>query len=222
MENTEGLEALFKHATEGIIVANQEGFLERANPAAERMFGYAPGELQGKKIEDLVPTRFAHMHHLHREDFSKNPHARPMGLGKTLYAKRKDGVEFPVEISLSPYTFEGRQLVIAFIIDITLRKQAEDRLKQYSGELEKQVEKRTLIMREAIEELEKTRDELNQALEKEKELSELKSRFVSMASHEFRTPLATVLSSLSLVAKYGEQGDKEKQSKHMNRIKDSI
>ena len=222
MEGKEGLEALFKYATEGIVVTNSKGELIKVNPAAERMFGYKEGELLGKKVEVLVPERYVHRHEKHRDNFSGNPHARAMGAGFDLNGKRKDGSEFPVEISLSPYTFEGEKYVIGFVIDITLRKQAEERMKNYSAELEKQVENRTMIMSEAIEELEKTKEELHKALEKERELSELKSRFVSMASHEFRTPLATVLSSLSLVQKYGEQGDKEKQSKHMARIKQSI
>jgi PAS domain S-box-containing protein len=222
MEGKAGLDALFMFATEGIVITNSSGDLIKVNPAAERMFGYQAGELLGKKVEVLVPNRYVHRHETHRNNFNGNPHARAMGAGFDLHGKRKDGTEFPVEISLSPYNFEGEKFVIGFVIDITLRKQAEEKLKNYSSELEKQVEKRTLIMSEAIEELERTRDELNKALGKEKELNELKSRFVSMASHEFRTPLATVLSSLSLVAKYGEQGDKEKQSKHMQRIKTSI
>lgn len=222
MEGKEGLDALFKFATEGIIITDREGTLIKVNPSAEKMFGYNPGELLGKKVEVLVPNRYVHKHEAHRNNFSGNPHARSMGAGIDLFGKKKDGKEFPVEISLSPYSFEGNSFVIGFIIDITLRKQAEDRLKNYSHELEKQVEKRTMIMSEAIQELEKTRDELNKALGKEKELNELKTRFVSMASHEFRTPLATVLSSLSLVAKYGEQGDKQKQEKHISRIKSSV
>ena len=222
MEGKEGLDALFKHAAEGIVVTNNTGELIKVNPAAEKMFGYSEGELLGKKVEVLVPSRYTERHEKHRDNFSGNPHARAMGAGFDLNGKRKDGSEFPVEISLSPYERDGEKFVIGFVIDITLRKQAEERLKNYSVELEKQVENRTMIMSEAIEELEKTKEELNKALEKERELNELKSRFVSMASHEFRTPLATVLSSLSLVAKYGEKGDKEKQSKHMARIKQSI
>lgn len=185
------------------------------------MFGYLEGELNGKKVEALVPARFSNHHH-QRDKFTNSPHARPMGLGMDLFGSRKDKSEFPVEISLSPYIYEGQRFVIGFIIDITRRKEAEDRLKQYSAELEKQVEKRTMIMREAIQELERTRDELNEALEKEKELGELKTRFVSMASHEFRTPLATILSSLSLVSKYGESGDRDKQGKHVTRIKGAV
>ena len=221
MEGKEGLEALFRFATEGIIVVDSTGTIINANPSAERMFGYLEGELNGKKVEALVPSRFSNHHH-QRDKFTNSPHARPMGLGMDLFGSRKDKSEFPVEISLSPYIYEGQRFVIGFIIDITRRKEAEDRLKQYSAELEKQVEKRTMIMREAIQELERTRDELNEALEKEKELGELKTRFVSMASHEFRTPLATILSSLSLVSKYGESGDRDKQGKHVTRIKGAV
>lgn len=88
--------------------------------------------------------------------------------------------------------------------------------------LEKRVADRTIVLEEAIKELNKTKEELSESLKTEKELNELKSRFVSMASHEFRTPLATILSSLSLVALYGENNDKEKQTKHINRIRSSI
>jgi PAS domain S-box-containing protein len=174
MEGKEGLEALFQHATEGIIVTNNRGELIKVNPAASKMFGYEDGELLGKKVEVLVPDRYSHRHEKHRNNFHGNPHARAMGAGFDLHGKRKDGAEFPVEISLSPYTYEGSQFVIGFVIDITLRKQAEDRLKNYSAELERQVENRTMIMKEAIEELEKTKEELHHALYKERELSELK------------------------------------------------
>jgi PAS domain S-box-containing protein len=222
MKGKESLDALFNYATEGIVVTDRSGTLIKVNPSASKMFGYEENELVGQKVEILVPSKYKHKHEGHREKYNHHPHARSMGADMDLSGKRKDGSEFPVEISLSPYTFEGENYVIGFIIDATLRKAAEAQLKNYSHELERQVEKRTLIMKEAIAELEKTRDELNKALGKEKELNELKTRFVSMASHEFRTPLATVLSSLSLVSKYGEQGDKEKQSKHVARIKSSI
>ncbi|CAN5398112.1 hypothetical protein BH11BAC1_BH11BAC1_06990 [soil metagenome] len=222
MESKEGTEALFLYATEGILVVNEKGVIIRINPSAEMLFEYDRGELIGKKIESLVPARLEEKHNMHRSKYSENPHARSMGLGIELFGLKKDGTEFPVEISLSPYSNPEGKFVIAFIIDITLRKEAETHLKNYSADLEKQVIKRTLILEEAIDELEKTKRNLNNALEKEKELNELKSRFVSMASHEFRTPLATILSSVSLVAKYGEMNEKEKQSKHISRIKTSI
>lgn len=222
MESKEGLDALFMHATEGILVADEKGEIIRINPSAEKLFGYAHGELLGKKIEILVPKRLAGKHISHRDSYNQNPHPRSMGVGMELNGVKKDGTEFPVEISLSPYDNENGHRVIAFIIDITIRKQAEEKLKNYSVELERQVKNRTLILEEAIAELERTKKDLHNALEKERELNELKSRFVSMASHEFRTPLTTMMSSLSLVTKYGELNDTVNQKKHTNKIKTSI
>ncbi|MBI2271661.1 MAG: HAMP domain-containing histidine kinase, partial [Bacteroidetes bacterium] len=115
-----------------------------------------------------------------------------------------------------------KRFVIAFIVDISERKKAEEKVKNYSVELTKQVEDRTLILQEAVHELERTKEELNDALAKEKELNDMKSRFVSMASHEFRTPLATILSSLSLVSKYHGPENEEKRNKHITRIKSAI
>lgn len=222
METKEGIDALFLYATEGILVANDKGEIIRINPSAEKLFGYEKGELIGKKIEVLIPKRLTERHAGHRERYSHNPHARSMGAGMDLYGLRKNGTEIPVEISLSPYSNPEDNFVIAFIVDISVRKQAEEKLKNYSAELEKQVKNRTLILEEAIQELERTKKDLHNALDKEKELNELKSRFVSMASHEFRTPLTTMMSSLSLVTKYGEQNDKEKQVKHVSKIKTAI
>ncbi len=221
MESKEGLDALFLYATEGILVTNDKGEITSINPSAEKLFGYAKDELLGKKIEVLIPKRFS-AHTKHREGYNKNPHPRSMGAGMDLFGQKKDGSEIPVEISLSPYNNAAGKFVIAFIVDITVRKQAEEKLKNYSADLENQVKNRTLILEEAIQELEKTKKDLYNALNKEKELNELKTRFVSMASHEFRTPLTTMMSSLSLVTKYGEQNDKENQVKHVSKIKTSI
>lgn len=222
VDSKEGVNALFLHATEGILVSDETGTITQANPSAEKLFGYGKGELTGQKIEILIPRKLSEKHLESRTKFQQHPHPRSMGQGMELHGLKKDGNEFPVEISLSPYSTPEGRFVIAFIIDISIRKQAEDKLKNYSVELERQVKNRTLILEEAVDELQKTKEDLRQALEKEKDLNELKSRFVSMASHEFRTPLTTMLSSLSLVTKYGEQKDTENQLKHVGKIKTSI
>jgi signal transduction histidine kinase len=125
-----------------------------------------------------------------------------------LYAQKKDGSVFPVEISLGYYELNGKKMAMAFITDITQRLAAELELKKINEELEDRIRERTL--------------ELTKALSSEKELNEMKSRFVSTASHEFRTPLSAILSSISLVDRYTEQGQDEKRKKHIERIKSSV
>lgn len=222
MESREGFEALFLYTTEGILVTNEVGEIIKINPSAERLFRYDKNELINQKVEVLIPRDLTQKHIEKRTKYNYNPHARSMGAGMELYGLRKDGSIFPVEVSLSPYANKGKKYVISFIVDITNRKKDEEKLKNYSIELERQVRNRTLILEEAIEELEKTKKDLHKALKKEKELNELKSRFVSMASHEFRTPLTTMMSSLSLIKKYAEFQDISSQNKHVNKIKNSI
>jgi PAS domain S-box-containing protein len=228
--------ALFEHATEGIILTNQRGEIILINPAALDMFRYKKDELLGKSIEVLIPGRFQPNHHKYRESFYKAPANRSMGHGRDLFARMKDGGELPVEVSLSFYKQKEEFYVIAFVVDITQRKESERRLieqkeqlekvsadiRKLNAELENKVEERTLILKEALQELEKSQKDLNEALNKEKELNEIKSRFVSTASHEFRTPLSTVLSSAALLSKYVKTEEQDKRERHVRRIKYSV
>ncbi|MEO8770922.1 MAG: PAS domain-containing sensor histidine kinase [Ferruginibacter sp.] len=237
LREKEKFEALFEYASLGIIVANQKGIIELVNGYLLNQFGYDDkNELIGKQVEILIPSRYEHTHHTHRGNYVKKPERRPMGVGRDLFAIKKDGSEFPVEVSLSHYAIEGETLVIAFIIDITKRKEIEIaiilqkeqlaenviKIKELNESLEKKVELRTHQLQETMSQLEESKDELTKALSKEKDLGDLKSRFVSMASHEFRTPLSTILSSASLLAKYTETSEQEKRDKHIARIKSSV
>ena len=228
--------SLFENATEGILLTNRQGVIVMANPAAERMFAYHAGELDNLPIENLIPKRFLHHHVSHREGFYHQPQNRHMGVGRDLFARRKDNSEFPVEISLSYYKQNEETFVIAFIVDITSRKEIENKLVSQREELEKvsddmrvlntelegRVEERTIILKEALEKLEVSQKELSSSLDKERQLNEIKSRFVSMASHEFRTPLSTILSSATLISKYPETDEQSKREKHIGRIKESV
>ncbi len=228
--------SLFENATEGIVLADQEAVIVLVNPSAGKMFGYNPGELVGEKIEILLPGRSRTGHVQLRNGFYKQPQNRVMGSGRDLFGQKKDGENFPVEVSLSSYRQNNKQYVIAFIVDITQRKETEQSMiaqqrqlekvtndiRKLNTELEAKVEERTVILKEALQRLEQSQVELSEALDKERQLNEIKSRFVSMASHEFRTPLSSVLSSASLIGKYVTTEQQQNRDKHVGRIKESV
>ncbi len=236
VKQKERFEALFEYASMGILVADDKGVIQMVNNYLLKQFGYSKDELIGNPVEVLIPARYEHKHHKHREHYNEHPEPRSMGVGRDLFARKKNGSEFPVEVSLSNYSMDDRKYIIAFVIDITARKQIENsiisqkeqlaennlKIEEMNQELEQKVELRTRQLQAAMHEVENSRDELKKALSKEKELGDLKTRFVSMASHEFRTPLSTILSSASLLAKYQETSEQEKRDKHINRIKNSV
>ena len=186
-------EALFNSASMAIIVVDSKGVIAMANNYANTLFAYTNESMVGQLLEKLIPQRHHAKHVGHRDGYIEKPNARTMGLGMTLSAQKKDGTEFPVEISLGHFETGEDKFAIAFIADITKRKLNEEKI------IAQQVE-----------------------MEKGKEINDLKSRFVSMASHEFRTPLSTILSSISLLSKYTSTEDQSKRDKHIDRIKSSV
>lgn len=131
MLNGQSIDWILQSATDAMLIADQEGRIVLANPPAENMFGYAPGELLGKPVEALLPERFRHAHASLRKEYSAQPRARSMGSSMELFGRRQSGTEFPVEVSLSPLQTEsGLSLVMATVHDITRRKQAEAALQE--------------------------------------------------------------------------------------------
>jgi PAS domain S-box-containing protein len=232
----EAFREIFQSMSEGMIMVDEFGKIVITNPVAEQAFGYERDELNGKTLESLLPERYRGKHMSFRQGFNSHPEPRKMGIGRDLTALRKDGSEFPVEISLSYTTVNEKLFVMAFISDISLRKKAEAALKQseeqlivYATELEQKVQARTealnytiIKLESEIRERKKAEEEARKSLEKERELNELKTKFVSIASHEFRTPLSTVMSSAALIQQYKDKGELAKVDKHIQRIKSSV
>jgi len=363
-EGLNHFEAFFKHAAIGIVVTDCNGKITAINPFALQEFGYNEEKLMGKKIEILIPARFHEKHVLHREKNAGHYPSRAMGEGMDLLAVKKNGEEFPVEISLGNYQVEDNEYNIVFIKNISARKKAEAVTAALNAELDATVGQRTKDLMETLRQLEisknhlekitsfqkaildnagamiiatdevgmiklfnpeaalnigyhesemidkhtpvlfhdkaeitrkrkelarefgtiiqddfavlveksrrniheeeqysyirkngtcfpvsltitaiknnegaitgfmgiaidiserkKAEEDLRKALESEKELNELKTRFVSMASHEFRTPLSTILSSAHLIQKYTTGEDQLKRERHFQRIVSSV
>lgn len=234
-KNSEQLSAMFENATQGILLVDDEGNILILNKFAEGLFGYRREELIGQQVEKLIPERFSHGHSAHRNAYHKDPHNRPMGSGMELYALHRDGWEFPVEISLGYYTVEGNQTVIVFVNDITERNKVRQQLireKEISQKLNEELESRVLERTQEMEKillslersnnsLKETEKDLSKALSKERELGELKSRFVTMASHEFRSPLTTILSSVFLLENSKSEDQERIRKVHFERIRKS-
>ena len=351
------LQALFENATEGMIFTDFQGEIVRINPAAEKMFGYGPGELLGQKIESLMPERYVSAHVVQRTRLFGNPAVKPKGSGRELVARRKDGNEFHAEVGLSFFYERKQTYYIAFVVDISDRKKQEqiieanvDSIKRLNAALDAKVKLRTLELETAnchltreigertviearliksqqlytaiarnfpegiigvidagmkyvlvdgqelhmigfkgdnpvgqsvfgpdnpslnaqaesmidvvfrgesvsfdvdlkkgdynisavplpdaqggireilvvmknITRRKSAERKLVRAIEKEKELSALKSRFVTMASHEFRTPLSTMLSSVFLLQNYSGDKYEAQKKNHLERIRRSI
>ncbi len=126
----EKYELAIESTPNAIIIANEKGKIVLVNQQAEKLFGYKRNELMGQLIEILLPERYRSKHPGQRASFMAAPSARPMGVGRDLYAVRKDGTEIPVEIGLNPVKTEEGHFVLAAIADITQRKQAEEALRK--------------------------------------------------------------------------------------------
>jgi PAS domain S-box-containing protein len=234
--NVKQFVALFNYATIGIVITDKRGVIINFNKYIEIQFGYNKAEVLGKMVEVLLPQSIHKKHETYREKFYQHPQNQVMGAGRDLYARKKDGTEFPVEVSLSHFAINNEAYVIAFVVDITLRKNSEEFVLQQrialklaiseshktNEELEQKVVERTMMLKETLAELEKSKEVINKALAAEKKLGELKSMFVTIASHEFRTPLSAILTSFSLIEKYTTTEEQAKRERHIIRGKEAV
>ena len=243
LDSQRQLDAIINNAVDGIITINERGIMQIVNPAAAQLFGYTPEELIGKNVGVITPSPHKKRHDSYVNKYMATGERKIIGIGREVVGQRKDGSMFPCLLSVSEINLDNHRLFAGMIHDLTEQKAYEEDIKRLNSELEKRVEERTeklvevinkhlatndalkkeIQERKAVEAaLQKSQEEVRKALEKERELNELKSRFVSMASHEFRTPLSTILTSASLIGRYNEPGTEDKRAKHISRIKSAV
>ncbi len=223
------LKILSEAISEGIVIVNENQKIVTSNEAADRMFGYAHKELLGKDLEILIPMQYQHNHHKQVTEFMVRQNPRQMGHGRDLHGLRKDGSTFPVEAGLNPFIINGSRYVMALVTDISVRKTQELQIVQLNSDLEDKIHARTEELYHTIEELKsevakrmEAEHKIKESLRKERELGELKTKFLSLVSHEFKTPLSGILTSAMLAIKYTETDQQDKRERHLTTIQNKV
>jgi len=222
MESAKLLKAIIENSNEGIITIDKFGIVESINPGALKLFNYTSDDVIGRNISMLMPEPYKSHHDLYIEKYLSTGKKNIIGIGREVLGQKKDGSVFPFWLSISEVNYENRKIFTGFVQDLTKQKEAEEKLRIYTEELEKIVRERTEDLHMMVERLENARDNVSQSLQKEKDLNQLKSQFVSMASHEFRTPLGSMQLSASLINKYADKNDIQGIHKHTLKIKNSV
>ena len=235
-QNQDIFNILFEAIPGGIFIVDQETNIVAVNAVAEKMFGYEKGELIHKSKDILLPKRYLSTHKNQLNYFTNQLNSGKNTRGLYLFGLTKNNTEFPLEISINSFTIYEKEYLMVLVIDMTIRRETEKKIDSIKVVLEEKVKKGTAELQNTINQLkevnrnykkELTRRieieiKLKEALQKEKELNELKSKFLSLVSHEFKTPLSGILTSAILLEKYQLTEEQEKRDKHLKTITSKV
>ncbi|MEL6668638.1 MAG: PAS domain S-box protein, partial [Bacteroidota bacterium] len=230
------LQAVIETAIDGIITIDVKGNIDSINQAARNLFGYSSEELIGHNVKILMPEPYHTEHDGYLQRYQDTHEPKIIGIGREVQGRKKDGTVFPIRLAVSEVDLGEKVIYTGIVHDLSDVKAAESRLEELNVSLERIVAERTDELANTVDKLSQSNNRLahevderleaesrlREALQKEKELGQLKSRFVSLVSHEFRTPLTTVMSSADLIAAYDRTDQQDKRQKHVNRIRQSV
>lgn len=229
-------ELLFEAISEGVLVVDKHQKIIAINSSIEMMFGYKKSEVINASLNLFIPSKYHHKHQEHFTNYYQKSSKRQMSSENGLFGKRKNEEVFPIEVGLNPFEINGEKYVMALVVDISERKKIEQEIISLNSKLEEKIQDRTTALNESVAKLRqlnvdlefeiKKRIEAEKkikiALKREKELNELKTNFLSLVSHEFKTPLSGILSSTQLLGKYKLTEQQEKREKHLGIIKSKV
>jgi len=180
----EKFRTVMESAPDAMLITDRTGMIQMANRQAETLFVYPRKELMGKNVEMLMPPSFRQAHATRHDEYSVAPTTRAMGGGASFPARRKDGSEFPAEISLSPLQTVSGLLVCSVIRDITERKKAEDAIRTLNAELEERVVARTAALQKAVESLGQAIEERRRLEQEVLKISEFERQNIGQDLHD--------------------------------------
>ncbi|WP_228852975.1 PAS domain-containing sensor histidine kinase [Aegicerativicinus sediminis] len=221
--------SIFNKISEGIIIVDEKQQIIDTNLATDTMFGYQKNYLKKKSINILIPEEYHSKHKIYFKDFLDEGQNKTMGYEQNIHGVKSDGQFFPIEVSLTPFKIFEKKYVLVLVFDISFRVNHERSIRELNSALENKVKKRTAELKATIVKLEKenkkrikAENETKNALIKEKELNDLKSKFLSMVSHEFKTPLSGILTSAMLISKYKNPEQQDKREAHLKIISEKV
>lgn len=235
-QNQDIFNILFEAIPEGIIIVDEKQNIVAANFSTEKMFGYKKGELTNQSLNILLPLRYQTTHKNQFTYFTSRIKSKRNTRGLYLFGLTKKNKEFPLEITLNPFTIYEKEYVIVLILDMTIRRETEIKIDSLTVDLTEKVKTGTAKLKKTIAKLKevnlnykkeiqrriKIEGKINDALKKERDLNELKSKFLLLVSHEFKTPLSGILTSAILLEKYQLSEQQEKRDKHLKTITNKV